>query len=407
MTTDGDTSRRIPTSFRVRAANSNGRRVEKDFTAESVEGAIEAARRSGLWPISVLNESAVPLAHVRLSLTDLAVGFRVFATILNAGIPTSRVIHVALPSLSEQWQPLAAHIERHLQNGETFPRSLDLSGLHLPRDVRGLLIAGDAVGDLAGSLRGAAEMAERSHSLRAAVVSALAYPALLTMSGILVIGLIVAVVIPRFVAVLENLGQDLPASTRLVLNASDLARTVALPGGVILAVGTIGFAAWSRSGSNACILHEHLLTLPIIGKLRLALATARTTDALSTLLAAGMTFTPALALAAVASGDAAVEQRMLAARNRILQGASIARALTDTGALTTSAIRLIGAGESGGALSALLRHAAKLEGDAAITRLQRMTRIVEPALILLLGGIVAFVAIALLQAVYSVRPDRA
>jgi general secretion pathway protein F len=404
--TDTVTAPRTGAAFRVRAATADGRRLERDYVADSPERARDAARRDGLWPLSIAPLSDAARVHVRLPLRELALGFRVLATILDAGIPASRVMRVGAPSLSEMWQPICDQVARHLDNGETFAGSLSLSGVSLPRDLRGIVAAGEAGGDLAGALRRAADMAERTVALRGAVVSALAYPALLAVAGVLVIGVLVSVVIPRFVDVLSNLGQELPGSTRLVLSAAEIVRVAAVPAVVVLAAAAAGAGAWARSAEGAARIAATLLAVPLLGDIRHALASARATDALASLLDSGMQLPQALSLSAVASGDAVVEQRLLQARDAITQGASIASALRSTEALTPTSTRLIGAGEAGGALSALLRHASRLESDGALTRLQRLTRVVEPALIMLLGAVVAFVAIALLQAVYSVRVDR-
>jgi len=105
-----------------------------------------------------------------------------------------------------------------------------------------------------------------------------------------------------------------------------------------------------------------------------------------------------------AGGDAALGARLLAAREAIVQGQGVARALEAAGAMTPTATRLVRAGEESGRLAAMLAHAARIERDRAAQTLARAVQLLEPAIIVVFGGVVALVAAALLQAVYSVRP---
>jgi type II secretory pathway component PulF len=392
-----------PTAFRHRSAGTDGAIVTGELHASSPANAASVLRSKGLWPLEITAvQRGAAHAHY-LSIPDLSIGLRVLATILQAGVPVGRVMHVAAPSLPPGWQPLIGPVTQSLESGATFTDALRLAQVRVPRALTGLLSSGEAAGNLAGALRNAAELAERSAAMRSAVIGALAYPLLLFVAGGAVVGLLTTVVIPRFAGVLANLGQELPASTQLVLNLAASARVSALP--LLLATVTlIGvWAAWRRTPSGEYEWHRALLSLPVFGALRHALASARACDALGALLESGMTVATALPHAGMASGDAAVERRLLATRKLIVEGSTVAHALRETGALTPSTTRLIGAGEAGGALIDLLRHAARIEADAATSRTKAWMRVVEPTLIVLLGILIASVAIALLQAVYSVR----
>jgi general secretion pathway protein F len=393
--------------FSYRIATAEGAIVAGEIAASSRERAVAMLRARGEWPLELRQLAASQRrAEAAIPLRDMAIGLRVLATILDAHVPVGRAMHVAAPSLPPSWQSFLPLVTSSLESGETFAASLRIARLRTPLAVAGLLAAGEAAGDLSGALRRSAELTEKSATARAAIINAMAYPMLLLFAGTGVVSLLVAVVIPRFAGVLANLGQELPASTRLVLSISTLLRASLLPLIGIAAMAAVGWASWTRTELGRRQWHELLLKVPLLGSLRHALATSRAADALAALLESGLPVAAALKHAAVASGDAAVEKRVIDARQRIVEGARIAQALSLTEAFTPSATRLIGAGEAGGALSALLRHAAGIEDAAARSRMQTLTRVLEPAFILILGAVIAGVAIALLQAVYSVRVDR-
>ena len=150
--------------------------------------------------------------------------------------------------------------------------------------------------------------------------------------------------------------------------------------------------------------HRWLLTLPVVGRIRLGLATARVCRTLGALLGSGTPALPALTIATDAAGDAAVAVRLARARDRVSEGAAISTALGSTAAITEGAQQLVAIGEGSGRLPALLAKAAQLEERDAERRLKTLVTLLEPALILAFAGLVAFVAAALLQAVYSLRP---
>jgi general secretion pathway protein F len=149
--------------------------------------------------------------------------------------------------------------------------------------------------------------------------------------------------------------------------------------------------------------HRFLMDAPALGPIRRAAATANSCAALSALLDAGVPLAAALPHAARASGDRAMETCLLGARSRIAQGAALSAALRAENALTPTVVRMVRIGEETGRLAEMLTQGGTLEGAQALQRVQRAISVVEPALILLFGGMVMIVAAALLQAMYGLR----
>jgi len=151
-------------------------------------------------------------------------------------------------------------------------------------------------------------------------------------------------------------------------------------------------------------IEEALLVAPLVGPVRLALATARVARAIGGMLAAGMPLLASLDAAGEAAGDRAVAARLTRARERVASGAPLTASLEREAALAPSALQLIQVGESSGRLADMARRAGDLAAQEAERGLKTLVTLVEPALIVAFGGLVAFVAAALLQAVYSIRP---
>ena len=233
---------------------------------------------------------------------------------------------------------------------------------------------------------------------------ALTYPLLLAVAGAASVAVITTVVVPRFAAILGDLGQQLPPATRLLLGVSQFLSRFRLPLLLFVALSTWAAVEWLRRPAGRKQVEEALLTLPLIGPLRRALATARVMRALSGMLRSGMPLLPALDAAREAAGDLAIAERLERSRERVAQGAALAVALEREGALNASALQLLMVGESSGRVADMASSAGNLAAQEAERGLRTLVTALEPALIVAFGSMVAFTAAALLQAVYSLRP---
>ena len=345
-------------------------------------------------------------AHVqRLSARDAALGLRVLATLLESGLPVRRAL-TALPQLvPASWRAALPSIQQAVREGTPLGTAFERSSLGLPQVVIGMIRAGEAGSGLAAAVVRAAGYTEAQAATRAAVRSALAYPAVLAVAGLGSVGVLVGVVLPRFASILADLGQALPPTTRLVLHVAAAVRAGALPMAFAGVLVFMLWRAWIATEDGAVRWHLFLLSLPLVGDVRRSAATARACAAGAALLESGVPLPTALLHAARAAGDAAISAHLLAARQAVIVGARPSQAIATHDAMTDVAAKLIRAGEETGALSSMMAHAGRLEGERAAGRLRMGVTLLEPALILAFSGIVGLVAAALLQAIYSVRPS--
>jgi type II secretory pathway component PulF len=267
-----------------------------------------------------------------------------------------------------------------------------------------MLRAGERGSQLPLALEQVATHLEQEAELLEQMRQALAYPLLLAAVGLVSVLVIGTVIVPRFAELLSDVGQDLPLATRLLLVGSSLLSHywfLLIPA---LAASVALTMEIARQPTSRRRVEEFLLTTPVIGPLRLAVATSRVARGLGGMLAAGMPLLPALDAAREAAGDLAVAARLSRARERVAQGAPLSASLEREGALAPGALQLVQVGESSGRLAEMALRAGDLAAREAERGLMALVRLVEPALIVGFGGLVAFVAAALLQAVYSMRP---
>lgn len=390
--------------YDYRAVDTAGHISRGTIHASSRDAALAAVRERGLLPMDVRVAPRVTDRRTRVPAADLALGLRVLSDLLDAGLPMSRALAAFEELAPPSWAPGMPTLRSAVREGRTLAGALIASALDVPPLVLGVIQAGEAGAGLASAVRRAADFTEQSAATQSAIRSALAYPLLLAAAGTGALALLVGVVLPRFAAILADLGQSLPPTTRTVLQVAHVIRVVTVPAFVALIFVALAWRAWTSTPDGRRRWHEFLLALPVIGNVRHAAATAHAAAALASLLKSGVPLPLALTHAARATGDGALDARLRTARERVLTGQRVGLALAETNAMTSTAIRLVRAGEDTGRLASMLQHAAKLESERAQQLVKSAVRLLEPSLIITFGAVIAFVAAALLQAVYSVRP---
>jgi general secretion pathway protein F len=268
----------------------------------------------------------------------------------------------------------------------------------------GMVRAGEIGGGLSKGLDSAAQLYEASASARRNLVTALAYPTFLLIACVGSLVLLIKVVLPKFGGMLAELGQPLPSSTAALMDAARVLGRVGPGTTLFLAVAAVGIWQTTRAERGRAKCHGILLKVPLIGAARQAWASASVCSTMASLLHAGVPFAASLKHAIQACGDSAIAARIAAARTDVLSGARPSETLERHEALTSTCIRLCRAGEESGNVAGMLDRAAQLERARSLRMIQDAIRLLEPCMILVFGGIVAFVAAALLQAMYAIRP---
>lgn len=395
------------TAFRYRAATARGDVVEGVLQAPTPRAAIDELRRQTLVPVSVEPISPAATPPVRwggaASRDDaLATATRTLATMLAGGATLDRALRFATEhAATAEVRDALAGVRGDVQRGTTLAAALRARASVFGALAPALVRAGEESGTLDEALERLADHVERSRELRSQLRAALWYPALMGIvagSGVLVL---LAFVVPRFVAMLADTGGTLPASTRLLVALSG-----ALTHGwwLWLTLGAalvLGGRAWLRVPANRRRFHHARLGWPVAGPLERAVATARFARAFGTLLRGGSGVLASLHVARDTVTNVALGERLDAAAGAVMRGEPISAALE--GALPPLATQLLAVGEESGALDAMALRVADTYDAESARALRSLVALVEPMLIVAFGGLVGFVALAMLQAVYSIN----
>jgi len=391
------------TAIRYSAARNDGTVLRGLVDAADRQEAVGLLVSRGLHPLRLEVEPS-PTLRRPASRRELALLFRSLASLLEVGVPLDRALQATRPALRGPLQDALPELEAALREGASLSRALERTHGLVPSGLAGMVRAGERASRLTETLDHVATHLEQELEFLTRLRGALTYPLILLVTGLLSVGVITMVILPRFAVLLSDLGQSLPASTRFLLGTATTVRTVApfLP---LLVVGVVAMVVALLNNRPAMTrIAGASLALPVLGPLRHSLLSARWLRGFAVTLASGVPVLSALEAGADAAGDPALRQRTNLARERITRGESVATALAREAVLTGLALQVVAIGDASGQLARMAERAGGLAAAEGERRLRQFVSLLEPLLVLGFGAIVAFVAAALLQAVYAIRP---
>jgi len=391
-------------TFRYKALRIDGSVVEGSVVAATDEGATESLMRNGLYVAKLRRVNTVRPRRSRASLDDHATALETLADLLDAGLSPLRALQLLRETAPSSWRGGLESACISVEQGYSVAASFRSSPLGLPPIVDGLIQAGEAGMGLANATRRAAALLRQRAELRQSLVTALAYPTILLITGAASVALLVMVVLPKFAVILTDIGTELPMSTRLILAVGAAFRAAAPTMALALLAGAFAFRLWKSTENGALECDELVLRVPFIGRIVRSLSASQAVHAMGSLLASGVPMSNAIEYAASAAGNRAVEHRILRCRDAVRSGDSLSAAFITSSAVPPLVTRLARAGEETGRLPDMLIQGATLERHKAEQQVSTAVRLIEPSLILAFGAAIALVASALFQAMYAVRP---
>lgn len=361
---------------------------------ETADGGQPARARRGL---------NVELTKKKIKRTDLMNLSRQLAAFLRAGIPLLAAIAV----LGEEADKPAVRrvmgeIGAALRTGSTFSDAVDRFPKDFPPFYRGILRSAELTGRLDTVLDQLSTYLERDLEARRKVKSAMTYPAVVAVMSIATVAILAVVVLPKFVDFFASLDVELPLATRLLLSVADFLGTwwwAFLLAGVAVVVG---YVVGMRIRPVRLLRDRLLLRLPAVGVTIRFAVVERFTRLLGSMISAGVPLPESLAVATASLRNLVFERALVRARQEMLDGAGLAGPVAGTGLFPGVATQMIRVGEETGTLDTQLDIAAAYYERELDYKIKKLTTLVEPMVVLFMGLIVGFVAVALVSAMYGV-----
>jgi general secretion pathway protein F len=260
-----------------------------------------------------------------------------------------------------------------------------------------MVAAGEASGTLEQVLERLADFLESQSRLQGKIVAALAYPALMLLIGTTLIGVLMVAVVPKVTSIFESLDRALPWYTQLLITVSRFLSTYWWLYVPTLALAVYLLRRWKKTPQGRLKWDTFVLAVPVFGRLSMMLSIARFSKTLATLLGAGVPLLKAMDISHRVLGNAVLEKVVQQATSSIREGESIADPLKRSGKFPPIVCHMIAVGERSGQLEQMLESVASSYDAQVDVRVQALTSLLEPVMIVLMGGSVGFIAFAILM----------
>jgi type IV pilus assembly protein PilC len=324
------------------------------------------------------------------------------ATLLKAGMPLVPSLDLLKGRVdSPVFRGVLDDVYERVRSGTSLSDAFAAHGDLFPRVYTASLLAGERSGNLEGILRRYVEYAKVIAAVKRKTVSALVYPAILIALAIVLVTIIVVRVVPAFSDFYESFGAQLPLATRVIVTVSGFVRDefLLLLAGMGIAAAT--FVAWVRQPGQQARFDHLILDMPALGDVARKFATSQMARTLATLLGGGLPLVSALDIAANSVGNQYMAGQLEAVSTRVREGESFARALEARGVFPDVAVKMAEVGESTGALQEMLNTVADFYDEEISTNMERFITLVEPALLVSMGLVIAGLLLALYMPLFQ------
>jgi len=402
--------------FEYRALNEKGKRVSGIVDAESPVAARQKLRTSQIFPISINEISRLSdVTHPRsvsfllslfgrIRISEISITTRGLATLLSAGFP----LVAALETLISQTKAPAlkkalAKVKDLVVEGNSFAFALSqFPGAFSPLYIN-MAQAGEASGTLEIVLERLADMMENQLDLNNRIRNALAYPLFMTLLGTAVLFFLMTVIVPNIAAVFAEMGRVLPAPTRLLIAASNLIQSFWWLILILCFSGIMVFFRVKKSPHGRDFIDRMILRIPLIGFLVIRLSTARFARTLCSLLENGVPMLQALDIVQNIVGYTPISKAIKAGTKEIEKGSGLAEALASHGVFPNLFMQMLKVGEQSGKLEAMLKKTASIYEKEVTAQVTRMTSLLEPIMILVMGVIVGGIVLSICLPIFEMN----
>ncbi len=321
----------------------------------------------------------------------------------DAGVQLDRSLAISTDlTENEKFKDVIRDVRRLVQSGASFGDALAKYPKIFSRLYINMVRSGETGGVLDTILQRLAGFLESSQALREEIVSASIYPALLIIVGSVVVGVMVTFVLPKFTVIFVNMGADLPLPTKILVSMTNFLKQswFFILAGIALAVA--GFKQYIQTDEGRMAWDKFKLKIPMVGGLLQKIEVARFARTLGTLVRSGVHILPALSIVKEVLTNEVISSSLLRVYSRLKEGGGLSGPLKETGVFPPLAVHMIAVGEETGSVeSMLLKVADTYENDVRVS-IKRVMALIEPALIIVMGGVIGFVVVAMLLAVFSI-----
>ena len=395
-------------TFVWQGRNRTGESATGEMVADSEADVISKLKAQNIQP-SKIKKKAKPFALPAMggvSMKELVIFTRQFATMIDAGLPLVQALDIlAGAEPNKSFQKIIYQVKADVEQGGTFAQALNRHPRVFDELYVNLVAAGEVGGILDSILDRLAIYIEKSVKLARKVRGAFTYPTTIFFISIIVVTLLLWKVIPTFQSMFENMGGELPRPTQIVIGISEGFQQnwyIYLGGlmGTLFVLRTI-----YRNPKGRVLVDKMMIRMPIFGNIIRKNAVAKFTRTLGTLVAAGVPILDGLDIVAKSAGNKVIEAAVLFVKDKISEGRSMGEPLAQVGVFPPMVVQMIGVGEATGAMDTMLNKIADFYEEEVDVAVDAFTAMLEPIMMVFIGGIVGGLLIAMYLPIFSLADN--
>ena len=392
--------------FVCRVADANGRVFSHVEAASSLAEARHKLVERGLYVYSVDQRSSLLSGVLRrrersIGGSEFLILNQQFNTLVKAGLPILRALDLlADRASSPKLRPVISQIRDRVREGKSLSEAVTEAGV-FSKVYATAILAGEKSGNLSGVLDFYIAYQKVSTGVRKKILATLVYPALLLIMATIIVSYLVTAVIPKFAMLYNDLNVALPAPTRVLIALTVDYRYLFLSAVAALVLCGVGLYFWSRTDEGGTVFDRLKFRLPVVGDTLLKFQVAQFSRTLATLLSGGTPLVAGLQTSSDAISSRLVRSAVTEATQMVREGESLHGALASKGVMPPLALDMIEVGESSGALAPMLTSVAEFYEEEVSLRLGALVAIIEPVILVFMGGLVAFILISLYLPIFS------
>jgi type IV pilus assembly protein PilC len=392
--------------FKYTALTPDGQQVKDTLESVSLSAAENDLLRQNFKIKSIKEKkgfSQIEISPERVPRQEIMHFSRQIAAFVRTGIPIVDAVRVVEEGTdSKRFKSILGEVRESLEGGIPFSEALAPHSSVFPPYYLGILRSAELTGQLDTVLDQLAVYIDRDMEARSRVKSALTYPLVVVAMSIVTMLVMVAFVLPRFVDFFDDLGADLPLPTRMLLGFSEFMSNFWWLLLLLVIAAVVGNMAVSRNEKARVQRGRIMLRLPVVGIILQYSAVERFCRIIGAMMRAGVPLPDTMAAAIESTNNPVFQQHLRQARDEMLEGDGVAEPLARTDLFPNAALQMIRVGEETGTLDQQIEAAANFYATETEYKVKRLTDLFEPAVVVFMGLVVGFVAVALISAMYGV-----
>ncbi len=399
-------------NFRYKAVDRTGTSIAGVIDGRDHAEAAVKVRALGYYPVEIKSanaaeisrngNAAAPAGKKKITRLEILLFTRELADLLDAGLPMDRALTVLIEqSDSEGLIGMVKRLQGEIRAGQPLSAALGLYPQAFPPLYANMIRAGEISGQLPTVMTQLAEFMEKEQIRRSQIIAALTYPMVLICIATLAVTFLLTFVIPKLTAVFKSLGAALPLPTQMLLAIAAVVTHYGWLIGIGIVVIVVGFRRWVQTPSGRRSFDHFRINAPLFGGLVRKIVSARYVRTLGTLLSGGVPILDSLEISSTAVGNTVMSDAVLSARSGVRQGETLSSAMEKTNQFLPIVVHMTGVGEETGKLGGMLLRTAGTLDFEVDNAMRRLTSLIEPLVVLLMGGFVGFIVLSILLPIFQ------